>query len=82
MVEGLAKRLDPSDVVYLAGRDIDRVQAAATRLASPRAEVRAEVVDVCDGPAVDAFASELRARHGQVDIVFSNAAARLSRETP
>lgn len=82
LVEGLAQRLDPSDVVYLTGRDVVRVQAAATRLASPRADVRAEVVDVCDGPAVDAFANELRARHGQVDIVFSNAAARLTRETP
>ena len=35
-----------------------------------------------DGAAVAAFAVELRDRHGGVDIVFSNAAARLTPEAP
>jgi NAD(P)-dependent dehydrogenase (short-subunit alcohol dehydrogenase family) len=34
--------------------------------------VRARVVDVRDGAAVDAFADEIRTQHGGVDIVFSN----------
>jgi carbonyl reductase 1 len=78
LAEGLAQRLDPGDVVHLTGRNGDRVRAAAARLASPRAEVRPRVLDVRDGDAVDRFAAEV----GEVDIVFSNAAARIDRDTP
>jgi carbonyl reductase 1 len=82
LAEGLAQQLEPTDVVYLTGRDSDRVQSAAERVADPRAQVQGEVLNVRDGNAVAAFAEELRARHGGVDIVFSNAAARLTPETP
>jgi carbonyl reductase 1 len=78
LAEGLAQRLGPGDVVYLTGRDPERVQAAAARLVRPRAQVRPRVLDVRDGVAVQAFADEVRA----VDVVFSNAAARIDRETP
>jgi NAD(P)-dependent dehydrogenase (short-subunit alcohol dehydrogenase family) len=82
LAEGLAQRLEPSDVVYLTGRNPERVRAAAERVAAARAQVRARVLDVRDDAAVAAFADELRERHGGVDIVFSNAAARLVRDTP
>ena len=72
----------PGDLVYLTGREPDRVRAAAARIAGPRAHVRGEVLDVGDGAAVAAFADALVARHGGVDIVFSNAAARLTPATP
>jgi carbonyl reductase 1 len=72
----------PEDVVYLTGRDRDRVRAAAARIAPRRAQVHGEVLDVRDGAAVTAFADALAARHGGVDIVFSNAAARLRLATP
>jgi carbonyl reductase 1 len=80
--EGLAQRLEPDDVVYLTGRDRDRVAAAAAHVARPRAQVRAEVLDVANGAAVAAFAAAIAARHGGADIVFSNAAARLTPATP
>jgi carbonyl reductase 1 len=72
LVEGLAQQLEAGDVVYLTGRDPERVGAAAERIARPRAEVRARVVDVRDGDAVEAFAREIQAAHGGVDILFSN----------
>jgi carbonyl reductase 1 len=82
LAEGLARQLAPEDVVYLTGRDPDRVRAAAGRISGPRTQVRGEVLDVCDGAAVTAFADALAARHGGVDVVFSNAAARLTPGTP
>jgi carbonyl reductase 1 len=82
LAEGLAHHLAPEDVVYLTGRDPDRVRAAAARTAGPRAQVRGEVLDVGDGAAVTAFADAIAARHGGIDIVFSNAAARLRPGTP
>jgi carbonyl reductase 1 len=82
LAEGLAQQLAPADVVYLTGRDPDRVRAAAAAIAGPRAQVRGEVVDVRDGDAVSAFADAIAARHGGVDVVLSNAAARLRPSTP
>src|SRR5215208_3530654 len=82
LAEGLAQRLAPDDVVYMTGRDRERVRAAAARVGSPRAAVRAEVLDVRDGAAVAAMAEALAQRHGGVDIVLSNAAARLTPDTP
>jgi carbonyl reductase 1 len=72
LAEGLAERLDTGDVVYLPGRDRERVRRAAERLARPHAEVRARVMDVRDSAAVDALAEEINASHGGIDIVFSN----------
>jgi NAD(P)-dependent dehydrogenase (short-subunit alcohol dehydrogenase family) len=72
LTQGLAMQLEPADVVYLTGRDAERVMAARRRVAGARADVRARVVDVSDGAAVDAFADEVRSSHGGVDIVFSN----------
>src|SRR5215208_7187334 len=81
LAEGLVQQLAPGDVVYITGRDHDRVRAAATRIAGARAQVRGEVLDVRDGAAVTAFADAMAARHGGIDVVFSNAAARLRPRT-
>ncbi|MGH3923960.1 MAG: SDR family NAD(P)-dependent oxidoreductase [Pseudonocardiaceae bacterium] len=80
LAEGLAQRLAPEDIVYLTGRDIRRVQAATEQVRRPRAELRGHLLDVGDGAAVQAFADEIESRHGGVDIIFSNAAARLTPE--
>src|SRR5215216_412745 len=82
LAEGLVQRLAPEDVVYITGRDHNRVRAAATGIAGARAQVRGEVLDVRDGAAVTAFADAMAARHGGIDVVFSNAAARLRPRTP
>ncbi|WP_280294872.1 SDR family NAD(P)-dependent oxidoreductase [Nocardia abscessus] len=82
LAEGLAQRMSPGDVVYLTGRDQKRVRAAVSRVDAPTAEVRPAVLDVSDSKSITAFAAEMRDRHDGVDIVFSNAAARLTPDTP
>jgi carbonyl reductase 1 len=76
LVEGLAARMAPQDRVLLTGRDPERVQAAAAAVAGGQAVARVDgrVLDVRDGDAIAALAAEL----GEVDIVFSNATARMS----
>jgi carbonyl reductase 1 len=76
LVEGLAAGLSPSDRVLLTGRDPERVAAATADIASGGAvaQVEGRVLDVRDGSAIAALAHEL----GEVDIVFSNATARMS----
>ena len=76
LAEGLAQRLEPTDTVYLTGRDPVRVAESVHRLSNARAEVRGEVLDVAKPDAVERFADLLAARHGGVDIVFSNHYAR------
>jgi carbonyl reductase 1 len=66
LAEGLAGRVDR---VLLTGRNPERVAAAAAELG-----VEGRVLDVRDGAAIDALAAEL----GEVDIVFSNATARMT----
>ncbi|GAB3849552.1 Rossmann-fold NAD(P)-binding domain-containing protein [Dactylosporangium cerinum] len=63
------------DTVYLTGRDADRVARAAAVL--PK-NVVAERLDVTRPSDVTNLACRLADRHEQLDIVVSNAAARLS----
>src|SRR5260221_989215 len=72
LAERLAQRLEPTDTVYLTGRDAARVTKSVHRLSNARAEVRGEVLDVAKPDAVERFADLLAGRHGGVDIVFSN----------
>jgi carbonyl reductase 1 len=75
LVHGLAAGMNPEDRVLLTGRDPERVRAAAVEVAaSAVARVEGRVLDVCDGSAIASLADEL----GAVDIVFSNATARMS----
>src|SRR3954454_2575257 len=83
LVEGLARRLAPTDIVLLTSRDPDRVERAVSEIRSHTstvAHVEGRVVDVTDGGAVRALAGELDDRFGGVDLVFSNATARMSPE--
>ena len=80
LAEGLAARMDPDDLVLLTGRHAQRVADAArevARASTTRSRVEGRVLDVSDADAVAALATELRERHGGVDIVLSNAVAPL-----
>ncbi|MGY6022044.1 SDR family NAD(P)-dependent oxidoreductase [Streptomyces spinosirectus] len=80
LAEGLAARMRPSDLVLLTGRDQRRVAHAAretSQLPGTRARVEGRVLDVTDTDAVARLAAELRARHGGIDVVISNAVARV-----
>lgn len=77
LAEGLARRLERNDVVYLTGRDRARVEEARGRIVAAHAEVRPQLLDVGDAGALTQFAAELEAEHGGVDIVLSNHYARV-----
>jgi len=77
LAEGLARRLQPTDVVYLTGRDAGRVAESMRRLADCQATVAGEVLDVSDGAAIERLAKSVAKRHGGVDILFSNHYARI-----
>lgn len=77
LAEGLAAGMRPTDRVLLTGRRTDAVREAAADIATAvphGARLEPRVLDVRDPSAIDALAAEL----GGVDIVFSNAAARMS----
>jgi carbonyl reductase 1 len=76
LAEGLAAGMAPHDLVLVTGRDPERVADAAAAVGGGPAIARVEgrVLDVRDGDAIAALAAEL----GEVDIVFSNATARMS----
>jgi carbonyl reductase 1 len=74
LVEALAARMNAQDRILLTGRDPERVRAAADAAPRTGARIEGRVLDVRDGGAIDALAAEL----GEVDIVFSNATARMS----
>ncbi|MFJ9133839.1 SDR family NAD(P)-dependent oxidoreductase [Streptomyces sp. NPDC102256] len=80
LVEALAARMSPGDLVLLTGRDGRRVADAAREVAAlpgTRARVEGRILDVTDTDAVGRLAEDLRARHGGVDVVLSNAVARV-----
>ncbi|GAA1205750.1 SDR family NAD(P)-dependent oxidoreductase [Pseudonocardia alaniniphila] len=85
LVEGLAARMDPDDLVLLTGRNAQRVaDATAIVAAAPgtRSRVEGRLLDVTDTDAVARLATELEESHGGVDIVVSNAIARITPDRP
>lgn len=78
LVEGLAQQLSANDHVFLTGRDPGRVAQEARRLAGSGARVHGVVMDVTDTAAVQAVADTITADFGGIDIVISNAGARMS----
>ncbi|MCX5181745.1 SDR family NAD(P)-dependent oxidoreductase [Streptomyces sp. NBC_00268] len=80
LAEGLAARMGPDDLVLLTGRNHRRVSDAAREVAQlpgTRSHVQGRVLDVTDTDAIAKLADELRTRHGGVDVVISNAVARI-----
>ncbi|MEV0383159.1 SDR family NAD(P)-dependent oxidoreductase [Nonomuraea sp. NPDC050643] len=77
LAEGLARRMNAADTVYLTGRDPGRVAQAAAAAPVSGARVRGEPFDVADPGAADRLAGLLRDRHGGVDVVFGNAVMRV-----
>jgi NAD(P)-dependent dehydrogenase (short-subunit alcohol dehydrogenase family) len=79
LVEELATRLAPSDLVLLTGRNAERVEAAVARVRTgARSHVEGRLLDVSDAGAVAALAETL----GRTDIVISNAIAPLVPDRP
>jgi NAD(P)-dependent dehydrogenase (short-subunit alcohol dehydrogenase family) len=77
LVQGLAQQMNPTDTVYLTGRNYDRIDQAIDALGSTPAEVRGSVLDVAQPDAAAQFARQLHPEHGGVDIVINNAVMRV-----
>lgn len=77
LAAGLAQRLEPTDTVYLTGRDPSRVTTAVQDLPGGGAKVRGELFDVADPHAAARLAEQIERRHGGIDIVFGNAVMRI-----
>ena len=77
LVQQMARQLDPSDGVYLTGRDAARVEDSVRLLSGACAQVHGEVLDVAEQGTVERFAAALVQRHGGVDIVICNHYARV-----
>ncbi len=82
LVAGIADRLGRHSNVYLTGRDPDRVALAVRQLRDAGLHVLGERVDVRSTTAVNRFAALVAERHSRVDVVISNAAARITPELP
>jgi NAD(P)-dependent dehydrogenase (short-subunit alcohol dehydrogenase family) len=82
LAAGIADRLGPDSNVYLTGRDPDRVTRAVRQLRDAGLHVLGERVDVRSTTAVNRFAALVAERHSRVDLVISNAAARITPELP
>jgi NAD(P)-dependent dehydrogenase (short-subunit alcohol dehydrogenase family) len=72
LVEGLASEMATSDVIYLTGRNAERVERSVGSIPAGGAEVRGAVLDVSRASDVEQFARDIADRHGGVDILFSN----------
>ena len=82
LAKTLAERLGTGDVVYLCARSKSKGDEASAYLGKSNAEVRTLTLDVTDGDSISAAARHLKDSHGGVDIVASNAAARISKDSP
>ncbi|MGD0854916.1 MAG: SDR family NAD(P)-dependent oxidoreductase [Dehalococcoidia bacterium] len=79
LVEALCRNLGPDASVYLTARNAIRGEEAIRQLRTRGLSPIFHLLDVTDDASVAMFAETIRRRHGGVDIVISNAAARISR---
>ena len=80
LARGLCRLMGDDGIVYLTARDAQRGAAAVESLWSEGLRPRLATLDVSSDESVAAFASYIAAEHGGIDIVLSNAAARISPE--
>jgi carbonyl reductase 1 len=77
LVEALCRDLGPEASVYLTARNAARGEHAIRQLGDRGLSPIFHLLDVTDDASVAAFTETIRTRHGGVDIVISNAAARI-----
>lgn len=80
LVKGLCGMLEKGDIIYLCARNKERGEAAVAEIKQSVADLRLRILDVDSEESIASFAEDLKKEHGGVDIVISNAAARIVRE--
>ena len=80
LVRKLARDLTDSSTVYLTARDEARGHAAVGTLKSEGLSPKFHVLDVTSAHSVQTCALHIAREHGGIDIVISNAAARITKE--
>ena len=65
--------------VLIVGRDPEKLEAARTQLAAHGGSVRTYACDIADYAACDAFAKQVLAEHGGVDVLVNNAGRSIRR---
>ena len=78
LVEALCNSLGPNSSVYLTARNRARGEEAVRQLHDRDLSPIFHLLDVTDDASVAALAETIRTRHEGVDIIISNAAARIS----
>lgn len=82
LVKALCRTLTSTDFVYLTARNSEKGQAARESLGAVVPHLEYEQLDVTDEDSVARLTDILRTRHGGLDIVVSNAAARIVKNYP
>jgi carbonyl reductase 1 len=82
LVKGLCTMFGESAVVYLTARDESRGRQAVERLNKLGFKPEFHLLDVTSAASVDRFSRHIRDLYGGIDILFHNAAARISPDLP
>jgi carbonyl reductase 1 len=82
LVRGLCQKLGNEGVVYLTARDRQRGEAAIRQLQVEGLSPHFHLLDVTDDQSVTALADAIQERHKGIDLMISNAAARISPDVP
>jgi NAD(P)-dependent dehydrogenase (short-subunit alcohol dehydrogenase family) len=82
LVARLLRSLPPTTTIYLTGRDSRGVAVAAHELGGNGHRPVPHRLDVRSSEETQAFATLLADRHGGIDVVISNAAARITPTRP
>src|SRR5262245_48373038 len=77
VVRRLSQQFGDNAAVYLTARDVQRGQAAVEQLQQEGLSPAFHLLDVASDESVATFARHIRETHGGVDVVISNAAARI-----
>lgn len=82
LVEGLAQQWATEDTIYLTARDVEKGKNALVSLPSYSPNLRFARLDVTEPSSIEQFADQIKTKHGGLDIVLSNAAARIAKNIP
>lgn len=77
LVRRLCRQWGEHGIVYLAARNRERGEAACHELRAEGLSPHLALLDVSDDASVVAFANTIRDQHGRIDVLISNAAARI-----